>query len=247
VYWTSEDCDAVAAVAHRWTFAGVLAFFILTLLLVSGIVGKFGAPFFALFGYGLANLFQFLANMFKGLADAVNSPADEENTPPKRSAAGDFALYINHATIMWFFAYILMQVYEEKEDPCDKHLPQCLMAFGIYGIAMTYFDFLFEKFAGMKTREKVKPTFRFVLVGNVIAYIIWGIITISQVFSSVTCKNTSKDVYRLSYLLSMLFLVLVGILALGLCFGILDFLCSGRLRFVVVVESGDDEEADFRN
>jgi hypothetical protein len=234
----------LAAVAFRWTFAGVLAFLILAFLMSSSLAGKFGAPFFALFGYGFANLFQFLSDLFRGLADTLSADKDPENVPPKRSAAADFALYINHASLMWFFAYILMQVHDERDDPCDKPLHKCLMAFGIYGILMTYFDFLFEKFAGIKTREKLKPYFRYLYVVNIVAYVIWGIFTIVQVFASKTCKDTAKDVFRLSFLLSCVFLVFCGILALGLCAGILDFLCSGRLRFVVVVESGPDAEDD---
>ena len=36
---------------------------------------------FALFGYGLANLFKFLSDLFKGLADALNDSGDPENQP----------------------------------------------------------------------------------------------------------------------------------------------------------------------
>ncbi len=72
---------------------------------------------------------------------------------------------------------------------------------------MTYFDFLFEKFAGVKTRDRLKPYFRFIYVINILAFVVWGIFTLVQVFSSKQCKDTAKDVYRLSFLLSCVFLV----------------------------------------
>eukprot|EP00299_Pterocystis_sp_00344_P008142 c296_g1_i1.p1 GENE.c296_g1_i1~~c296_g1_i1.p1 ORF type:complete len:376 (-),score=97.69 c296_g1_i1:106-1185(-) len=242
VYWASEDCEIVAAVAHRWTFAGVLAFLILAFLISSSLFGKFGGPVFAVFGMGFANLFQFLANMFKGLSDALTDDGDPANKPAKRSAGGDFSLYVNHAILMWFFGYILMQVHTERDEPCDVPLKKCLLAFGIYGVLMAYFDFLFEKFAGVKTREKLSPYFRYVWAINVLAYIIWGIYTAVEVFSSSSCEKTAKNTYRLSFLLSCVFFVFGGFMGLGLCAGVLDFLCSGRLRFVVVVETGPNEE-----
>lgn len=242
-YWDSEDCETLAAIAHRWTFAGVLLFIIITGLIVSSLFGKFGGPFFAIFGFLLGNLFQFLADLFKGLAETLSDDGDPENKPPKRSAASDFALYVNHGALMWFFAYILYQAYDERDDPCDKPLHRCLHVFSFYGIAMTYLDFLFEKFAGIKTREKLKPHFRFLWGINILAYVIWGIYTCDKVFTADTCKDTAKDVFRLSFLLSCVFLVFCGFLVLGILAGILDFLCSGRLRFVVVIETGDDEEA----
>jgi hypothetical protein len=241
-YWDSDDCDTLAAVAHRWTFAGVLAFLILAFLIASGILGKFGGPLFALFGFLLANLFQWLADLFRELAEALNDDGDPENQPPKRSAAGNFALYVNHTVVIWFFAYILWQVYDEKDDPCDTGLHDNLTVFGTWGCVMAYCDFLYEKFAGVKTRLKMKKFFRFVWAINIIAYIIWGIETATLVIPPTSCKDTAKDVYRLSFLLSCIFFVFCGFLLLGLCAGLLDFLCSGRLRFVVVVETGPPEE-----
>lgn len=242
LYWHSEDCDTLAAVAHRWTFAGVLAFLILASLLLSSVAGKFGAPFFAVFGYGFANLFQFLSNLFRGLADVLSDDGDEENKPVKRNASAEFAIFVNHAVLIWFFAYILAQVNDERDDPCDAPLHKCLLGFGIYGVVMSYFDFLYEKFAGVKTRERMQSYFRYLWGMNIFAYIIWGIYTCVEVFSTSTCKETAKDVYRLSFLLSCVFFIFCGFLCLGMCAGILDFLCSGRLRFVVVVETGPEEE-----
>jgi dolichol kinase len=247
LYFSSEDCDTLAAVEHRWTFAGVLAFLILAFLMSSSVAGKFGAPFFAIFGFGFANLFQFFANMFKSMAEVMSADGDPENKPVERSAGADFALFVNHATLMWFFSYILMQVHDEANEPCDRPLHNCLMGFGIYGLIVSYLDFLFEKFAGEKTREKLRPYFRFTWIINGVAYAIWGIYTAANVFSSHTCKDTAKDVYRLSFLLSCVFLVFCGFGVLGGCAGVLDFLCSGRLRFVVVVETGpNDEEEEFK-
>jgi len=243
-YWDSDDCDTLAAVAHRWTFAGVLAFLILSFLIVSAFLGKFGGPIFAVFGLILANLFQFLADLFKGLADALNDDGDPDNQPPKRSAAGNFALYVNHTVVLWFFAYILWQVYDERDDPCDTDLHTNLTVFGVWGCAMAYCDFLYEKFAGVKTRQRLKKQFRFLWAINIIAYLIWGIETASEVIPPTSCKDTAKDVYRLSFLLSCIFFVFCGFLFLGLCAGLLDFLCSGRLRFVVVVETGPQEEEE---
>jgi len=243
-YWDSDDCDTLAAVAHRWTFAGVLAFLILSFLIVSAILGKFGGPIFALFGLLLANLFQWLADLFKGLADALLDDGDPENKPPKRSAAGNFALYVNHTVVLWFFAYILWQVYDERDLPCDMELGENLTVFGVWGCVMAYCDFLYEKFAGVKTRQKLKTQFRFLWAINIIAYLIWGIETCTEVMPPTSCKKTSPDVYRLSFLLSCIFLVFCGFLLLGLLAGLLDFLCSGRLRFVVVVETGPPEDHD---
>jgi len=246
-YFDSDDCDTLAAVAHRWTFAGVLAFFIVTFLILSALLGKFGGPVFAVFGFLLANLFQFLADLFRGLAEALNDDGDPENQPPKRTAAGDFALIINHTVVLWFFGYILWQAYEERDDPCDKPLNGNLVFFGCYGAFMAYCDYLYEKFAGVKTRTKLKTQFRFLWVVNILVYLVWGIETAIEVFESETCKETAKDTYRLAFLLSCIFFVFCGFLLLGICAGILDFLCSGRLRFVVVVETGprDDEGGNY--
>eukprot|EP00298_Acanthocystis_sp_HF-20_P029657 c8567_g1_i1.p1 GENE.c8567_g1_i1~~c8567_g1_i1.p1 ORF type:complete len:361 (-),score=133.28 c8567_g1_i1:130-1212(-) len=243
-YWASEDCDTLAAVAHRWTFAGVLAFILTASLMVSSVFGKFGGPFFAVFGFFLGALFQGLADLFKGLAEAVSEDKNPENKPPNRSASGEFSLYVNHAAFLWLFAYILMQVHDEKDYECDTPLPACLIAFSAYGIFMTYCNFLFEKFAGIVTREKLKTYWKYLYGINITAFVIWGVFTADRVFESDTCKDSSKNVYRLAFLLSCVFFVLAGFLFLGLCAGIADFLCSGRLRFVVVVETGDEEEAE---
>jgi len=245
-YWDSDDCDTLAAVAHRWTFAGVLAFLLMSFLIASALLGYFGGPFFALFGMLLGNLFQFLADLFKGLAEALSDDGDPENQPPKRSAAGLFALYVNHTVALWFFAYILWQVYDERDDPCDTFLHDNLVVFGVWGASFAYMDFLYEKFAGAKTRVKLKGLglFRAVWALNIIAYIIWGLTTVQSVFPATSCKETAKDVFRLSFLLSCIFFVVCGFLLLGLCAGLLDFLCSGRLRFVVVVETGEEEEQE---
>jgi len=244
LYFKSHDCEMLSAVSYRWTFAGVLAFLITCGLMFSSIFGKIGAPFFALLGMLLGNLFQALADFFKGIASVLTKEGDPNNRPPKRSASGEFSLYVNHAALLWFFAYILQQDYDERYDPCDKPLHKCLTVFSIYGLFMTYCNFLFEKFAGVQTRQMISGHMRFLWIINIVAYIAWGIFTSVSVLQADTCKDTAKDVYRLSFLLSCVFLVFCAVLALGLCAGILDFLCSGRVRFVVVVETGDKEDED---
>jgi len=109
---------------------------------------------------------------------------------------------------------------------------------------MTYCDFLFEKFAGSMTREKMSKYWKYLYMVNIAAFVVWGVFTATQVFSSQTCKDTSKNVYRLSFLLSCIFFVFGGFLILGGCAGFLDYCLASRFRIVLIKQKDEDEDDD---
>merc|ERR1711998_577998 len=178
-----EDCKQTAYTAYRWTWATTLLFLIFATMMFSDVFGKLGAPFFAKAGHVLGSIFQVLADVFNTMADILDEDSDDpENVVPHKSAAGKFAVYVNHAGFLWFFLYIL--------------------------------------------------------------FFLWGFVGFDWVHTSVTCKDEPNAVqtYRISYLLSLCVLAIMAMLALFIILGILDFLCSGKMRFVVVISTGDNDE-----
>jgi len=111
---------------------------------------------------------------------------------------------------------------------------------------VTYFHFLYDMFAGVKTREKLAPKSKIIIGVLVVANIIWGSLGFDWVHTSDTCKDDGNAVntYRLSYLLSLVFLVFLLLLCLFLLAALMDFLCSGRMRFVIVIATGDEDEEE---
>jgi uncharacterized protein with PQ loop repeat len=252
LYFEPENCEDIAHVVYRWTWATTLLFMIMTWLMFSDVFGKLGAPFFAKVGHVLGSVFQVLADVFNTMADILEEDSDDpENVVPSRSAAGKFAIYVNHAGFLWFFLYILFEAYKERDLPCDKPLRTYLYVFSITGSTLTYLHFLWEMFAGMKTREKMDAQkFKFLFI-FAIGFFIWSFFGFDWVETSETCKEDGNAVqtFRISWFLSRIVAAILLMLALFLCLGILDFLCSGKMRFVVVISTGndDDDEDDFQS
>jgi len=246
-FFASESCEDTSLSTFRWTWAAILLYLIMTCMMFSDVFGKLGGPMFAKVGHVLGSIFQVLADFFNTVADVLDEgPKDPENIPPKRSAAAVFAVYVNHAAFLWFFLYIFFEAYKERKLPCDKPLKTFLYVFSIFGVFITYCHFMFELFAGVKTREKLsKKKFMFIGLAMLLT-LIWGLIGFVWVRTSETCREegNAQYTYRLSYLLSICFLIFCGLTGVFGCMGILDFLCSGRMRFVVVISTGDDNEDD---
>lgn len=246
-YWGADYCEDRAYTLYRWTWAAVLLFIILATMMFSDVFGRLGGPLFAKIGHLLGSLFQALADLFNTLADVLDDgPKDPENVPPKRSGAAVFGIYVNHAAFMWFFLYIFFEAWKERNKACDKPLKTFLYVFSIVGFTLTYAHFLYEIFAGVKTRAKIQPKQKIILISVLVAYVIWGFVGFDWVHTSDICKDDGNAVntYRISYLLSLVLLILCLLLGLFLCLGLLDFLCSGKMRFVVVISTGDDDEDD---
>lgn len=245
-----EECKSTAYTAYRWTWATTLLFLIFFTMMFSDVFGKMGAPFFAKAGHVLGSLFQVLADVFNTMADILDEDSDDpENVVPHKSAAGKFAVYVNHAGFLWFFLYILFEAYGERNKHCDKPLRTYLYVFGGVGSTITYLHFLWEMFAGVRTREKFEQQqFKFFGI-FAIFFFLWGFVGFDWVHTSETCKEEPNAVqtYRISYLLSLCVLAIMAMLALFIILGILDFLCSGKMRFVVVISTGDsnDDEDDI--
>lgn len=244
-YFGTDTCEDTAFTTYRWTWAAVLLFLILATMMFSDLFGRLGGPFFAKVGHVIGSIFQMLADAFNTLADVLeDGPKDPENVPPKRSGAAVFGIYVNHAAFLWFFLYIFFEAWKERNKECDEPLRTFLYVFSVTGFTVTYAHFLYELFAGVKTRQKIAAKQK-VIAGTILAaYVIWGFVGFDWVHSSETCKDDGNAVntYRISYLLTLLLLVLCLLLALFLCLGLLDFLCSGKMRFVVVISTGDDDE-----
>merc|ERR1712110_1315829 len=123
----SEDCSAKSKTADKTTFATLLALYIMIGLIISGLLGSLGGPVFGAMGHLMSSLFAWLASLFNDLHSALTEPTDPEDQPPKRTLSGDFALHINHAIFMWFFAYIFLEALSSWNDKCDRHLHRYLM------------------------------------------------------------------------------------------------------------------------
>jgi len=246
-YMHLDTCEDSAYTTYRWSWAAVLLFAIFTTMMFSDVFGKLGAPFFAKLGHLLGSIFQLLADAFNTLADILEEgPEDPENVPPKRSAAAIFAVYVNHAAFLWFFLYIFFEAYKERDLPCDKPLRTYLYVFSIIGTFLTYIHFLYDLFAGVKTRKKLAKK-QHILIGIIVLItVVWGCIGFDWVHTSSTCREDGNAIntYRISYLLTCCFMIFLALLGLFLCMGLLDFLCSGKLRFVVVISTGDEDEDD---
>eukprot|EP00300_Choanocystis_sp_HF-7_P033246 c45552_g1_i1.p1 GENE.c45552_g1_i1~~c45552_g1_i1.p1 ORF type:complete len:377 (+),score=75.31 c45552_g1_i1:153-1133(+) len=244
-YFGSESCEDTAYTTYRWTWAAILLFFILASMMFSDVFGKLGAPFFSAAGHVLGSLFQAVADLFNTLGDVLaEGPADPENVPPKRSAAAVFAIYVNHAAFLWFFIYIWFEAWKERKLPCDTPLKTYLYVLSILGVAITYTHFLFELFAGEKTKERIGSSRRIIFSILGVIFVIWGIFGLKWVHGSETCSEDGNAVntYRLSFLLTCVLGVLFGLCSVFLCAGVLDFLCGGKMRFVVVISTGEDDD-----
>lgn len=249
-YFNAETCEDTAFVTYRWTWAAILLFLILASMLFSDVFGTLGGPIFGKVGKLIGALFQSLADFFNTMADVLEEGSDPlgQNPVPKRSGAAVFAIYVNHAAFMWFFLYILFEAHKERTLECDKPLRTFLYVFSGIGAAFTFFHFLFEMFAGIKTREKIAKKKHVLMGALAILCIVWGIAGFTWVQTAKTCKEDGNAVntYRISYLLSLCFLVFCCLGALFGCMGVLDFLCSGKMRFVVVISTGEEDEEEER-
>ena len=78
---------------------------------------------------------------------------------------------------------------------------------------------------------------RLKLYGYISAGVVgWGALGCVWLASSKSCAVTSPPIYRLSLLLSLLYLLALGCVALGLVGIALDYCLSGKLRMIVVFE-----------
>jgi len=143
-----------------------------------------------------------------------------------------------------FFAYIALEAYSERNDPCDANLGTFLAVLGIYGFLSAYFDFLFEKFAKIETQTRLRQ-FMPVLWGlNIVLTIVWGAYGAHEMSKAETCRVTSKDIYRISWLFVLGFYVVCALVALAFLLAALDYLCNGHLRVVVLVDPGTRRSED---
>eukprot|EP00301_Raphidiophrys_heterophryoidea_P024506 c7982_g1_i2.p1 GENE.c7982_g1_i2~~c7982_g1_i2.p1 ORF type:complete len:368 (-),score=54.74 c7982_g1_i2:68-1171(-) len=243
-YWGTRDCQYLATVSHRWTFAGILVFLILFGLLLSAVTGKFGAPVFAKIGFVFSSLFQFMANMCNSAAAYLSAPPDPQNNPPVRGPAGDFAIVLNHAMVIWIFVYILTQVIAEWHLPCDMPLHTELSIFAVYGMTLVYFHFLYEKFAGVKTRQRLQGSLKYLRALTGAGFLAWAVTTVVSVLTSKTCKEKCHNVYRMSLILAFAMILACGLAVGGACLAGVAYLFSGKLRFVIVMETGDRRRYD---
>lgn len=247
MYKMSKDCEMVSFTVYRWTWATVLLFCILLSMMFLQFIGTVGASFFSKVGHTVGSIFQALADVFNTVADILDEDHDAPgNEVPKSSAAAKFATYVNHGMLMWFFLYILFEAWKERELPCDTPLRRYLYVFGSVGLAITYMHFMWELFAGKLTRQKMEAQkFKFLFIAA-LGYFAWGFIGFKWVHTSETCPEDGNAVetYRISYLLTLMVLCLAILGALAALLGILDFLCSGKMRFVVIISTGNEDEEE---
>eukprot|EP00299_Pterocystis_sp_00344_P005833 c17572_g1_i1.p1 GENE.c17572_g1_i1~~c17572_g1_i1.p1 ORF type:complete len:358 (-),score=73.49 c17572_g1_i1:662-1735(-) len=237
-YTQSDDCADISPSLAKWTLASLVGYAISCGLLLSTGVGNFGGATFAVFGNLITALFVWIAGLFNGVSHAMADEPDstKADKPPPRSIGKEFTLVVTHGAFMWFFLYLVWEAFLERKNECDGQLHRYLMVLGIYAAFLTYVDFLFEKFAGAGRRKMLEPFFPYLWVFNGILYFAWSLYGTVETFGSSTCHSTSKNVFHLSLLLSILFLFVSGMVVLGLLVMLGDYLCTGRVKVIMVIE-----------
>ena len=66
--------------------------------------------------------------------------------------------------------------------------------------------------------------------------VVWGSLGLLWLHGSTTCAHTAPQIYRLSLLLSVTFVVLLALLIVILLLLMIDFCCSGRLHLYIVFD-----------
>eukprot|EP00301_Raphidiophrys_heterophryoidea_P018772 c3772_g1_i1.p1 GENE.c3772_g1_i1~~c3772_g1_i1.p1 ORF type:complete len:361 (-),score=98.59 c3772_g1_i1:277-1359(-) len=248
MYFSTKDCSMLEPSLMRWSWAAVLAILSLFSLLVFAIGGRITGPALSIIGNAVANIMAWFAGLFNGVSDVLNDEVKEkdkpENRPLPRDPNEEFVLVITHASFMWLFCYMVAEVIREWHNNCDRALHTTVMTLGLYGAMLAYADFLFEKFAAQHTRLGLKPYMPYMWMVNIAAWYIWGLVHSIQTFGSSTCKATSRDVYKLSVVLTGLYLMSCGLVVLLVMFIGFDYLWSGRVRFVVVFEASFSRPED---
>jgi len=241
MYTASDDCALKEPSMVRWVRSGLLACVVLVSLMVSTVGFRITGPALAIVGHVIASVLGWIADLFHGLSFVLTEhhrdASSPDNAPLVRDWSAEYVLLVTHAAVLWLFVYMVADVAREWHRPCDGALHTSLLVLGVYGSMTAFSDFLFEKFAAERTRRGLKRYMPYVWIINIVAWLVWGAVHTAQTLGTSSCKHTSKDVYKVSMVLSVLYLLSCGLLLFLVVLIGADYLWSGRVRVVVVFEA----------
>jgi len=245
-YQRSPTCNLTAPILYKWSFAAILAFLILSALILLVPLLRALLPLFGKFIGGFAAHLVAFADFCEGIGlSGRGGDMDMDGDGGMgggRGGAGAamsiFALYINSTALAWFFAYFIVEVYRSWDAACDTPLKIFILGFGIFGLTITLLDFFYDVFKDPRAKPSSGARKRrvqlYLLI--IVVLLVWGIIGWNWVQATTTCADTAPQIYRLAVLLTMAFFVFIILLGSVGCLVGLDFCCSGRMRMVVVFE-----------
>jgi len=140
---------------------------------------------------------------------------------------------------------MLLEVVRSWQLACDVPLTTFVLGASGLGLGMALSDFVTDVFKNPMppltklehTRAKDDRRRRIVGYGWLLALVlVWGALGLYWLNESVTCAASSPGIFRLSLLLSGVYLLVVLVLVLVLLALAIDFCLSGKLRMVVIFE-----------
>lgn len=235
-YSKAERCVATATLLYKWAFAAVLAFAIFIWLVISVPLVKVITPLLGKLMKAVLGIVMVIMGMFTALAAGCESFSKSDS---KASGASVFAYYVNCSALCWFFSYFVIEVWRHYDAACDQPLHIFILIFGTLGTFLTLCVFYWEVLGpdGPAPGTGGSSQTMRIFLTLFAACMVWGALGANWYHSAKTCEDTAPTIFRLAGLLVLAFYVVLAMLALiGAMLG-LDFLCSGRLRVVVILDN----------
>ena len=165
--------------------------------------------------------------------------------PSASSPSSTFALYVNTSALVWVFGFMLVEVKRSWMLPCDVPLPGFVLGVALLGLLLTLAGFVGAVFKDQmppvtkleQARARDERRRKLYAYGWLMgALALWGALGVFWLKNSNTCGHTSPSLFRLSFLLGMVYFGVAGlVLLIGFALA-LDYCFSGKLRFVVILE-----------
>jgi len=190
---------------------------------------------------------------------------------PGRSIVG---LFVNTSALLWFFVYLLFELYWNWNLLCDNAVPDAdhannwfewlkvlspspvhwlILVFAVSGVVITLFYFIHDLFSTPRAPprsayevHKWKMRRQLRVCANIFLFFLfctWGALLLYFVCSQQSCANSSPGIYRLAWLLLLVFFVFAGLAVILFFCVCIDCCISGRLRFVLLLTNGPNRDA----
>jgi len=160
------------------------------------------------------------------------------------------ALFVNTAALLWLFVFFLIEIIFNWGLTCDaliggpSPLHWMILVFAITGIVLTLAYFLFEIFTpppapprSQLEAEAARIRRRGRMFGYaclLISFVIFGFVLLYFTLTSTWCPHGAPAVFRLAWLILLIWLALLLLLLCLCCFVCCDCCLTGRMRFIVV-------------